>query len=253
MPNTIIESDPTTFTSVSFTGTATPTSMWGPTGWSSNIPVYQFKADFSDSQSVTVNCDQDIGTKATCLQYAEKFSRSLGRVPWFSRWATRGLDLRPGTYGAPSGCNAWGGGGVITMCAGVGDTLMQAGNFEELMLHEGAHVTLDSEVLHSDAWKCARDMDKNYISQYAKDRPTSEDVTESVVPWYAWTYSKDRVAQDTITKITDSIPNRLSLFTELFASERLVHAIERRLNATSLMRVGEDSVEPHVIGGECQV
>ena len=50
---------------MSFLGTATATSMWGPTGWSSNIPVYQFKADFSDSQSVTVNCDQDVGTEAT--------------------------------------------------------------------------------------------------------------------------------------------------------------------------------------------
>ena len=82
---------------------------------------------------------------------------------------------------------------------------------------------------------------------------SSEDVTESVVPWYAWTYSKDRVPQDTISKITDTIPNRLDLFTELFASERLVRAIELRLNATSWMRVGGDRVEPHVIGGEPQV
>ena len=155
--------------------------MWGPDGWDTDVPVHQFEAAYSDSQAVTVNCDQDVGTLDTCLQYVEKFSISLGRVPWFSRWATKGLDLRPGShyhanlcsgkYGAPEGCNAWGGGGVITMCIGVGDTISQAGNLEELFLHEGAHVTLDSEVLHSEGWKCARDLDQNYISEYAQDHP----------------------------------------------------------------------------------
>ena len=79
--------------------------------------------------------------------------------------------LFSGSYGAPEGCNAWGGGGVITMCLGVGQVchmfvptilemgglqillfqeLIDNGNIEELFLHEGSHVSVDSllEVKH---------------------------------------------------------------------------------------------------------
>ena len=66
------------------------------------------------------------------------------------------------------------------------------------------------------------------------------------MPWYAWYYSRARVPEDTIAKITDSIPNRLDLFTELFTSGELLHAMEQQANTTSK---GEERVEPHIIGG----
>ena len=61
----------------------------------------------------------------------------VGRVPAFARTSFVGLDFRPGkldlclvlgfqvsfflgSYGNPAGCNAWGGGGIITVCLGVG-------------------------------------------------------------------------------------------------------------------------------------
>jgi len=238
----------TTYTGVTYTGTATIASMWGADGWDSSVLVHQITAEFSDSQSVTVNCDQGVGSQQDCLDYAEKFSRSLGRVPLFSRSATTGLDLRPGNYNSPSGCNAWGGGGVITMCVGVGDTIMQAGNFEELMLHEGAHVTLDPNIYGTEGWNCARNLDNNFISTYAKASPGSEDVAESLVPWYAWKYSADRFQAATINTIAATIPNRLRLFTELFASERFLHQIQQQLNATRPKSDGKDIEAPHVLG-----
>ena len=36
---------------------------------------------------------------------------------------TNSTNPIPGSYGAPEGCNAWGGGGVITICLGVGQVL----------------------------------------------------------------------------------------------------------------------------------
>ena len=57
------------------------------------------------------------------------------------------------------------------MCVGVGMEIAQAGNIEELFMHEGAHVTLDAQIYALDDWKCARDLDQNYISTYARDHP----------------------------------------------------------------------------------
>ena len=79
--------------------------------------------------------------------------------------------------------------------------LIDNGNIEELFLHEGSHVSVDSllEVKHhfgplfcilqkififiksknlmnfdqgTDAWLCARQRDNNFISTYAADNPT---------------------------------------------------------------------------------
>lgn len=44
------------------------------------------------------------------------------------------------------GCNAWGGGGTITLCTGVGEELLEKGNCEEVFVHEGCHVSLDYEM-----------------------------------------------------------------------------------------------------------
>ena len=74
-------------------------------------------------------------------------------------------------------------------------------------------------------------------------------MAESLVPWYAWKYSADRFEASTIDTIADTIPNRLSLFTELFASERFLHGIQQQLNATSLKTDGQDGGSPHVLGG----
>ena len=40
---------------------------------------------------------------------------------------------------------------------------------EEILLHEGAHVNLDSILYGLTDWKCAKNFDKHYISAYAKD------------------------------------------------------------------------------------
>ena len=70
------------------------------------------------------------------------------------------------------GCGAWGGAdGTVIFCAGVALYMIEVGTIEETFLHEGAHVNHDSNLYHTEKWKCARDSDKHYISNYAKDYP----------------------------------------------------------------------------------
>ena len=49
--------------------------------------------------------------------------------------------------------------------------LIEIGTIEEMFLHESAHVNHDSHLYQMEEWKCARDSDKHYISNYAKDHP----------------------------------------------------------------------------------
>jgi len=215
MPNTITEADPTAFVSVSTASEGVLDQMWGPNGWDHEVPVWQFIAQFQDSPDVTISFDKDVGDAAICAPHALNFAQVVGRVPAFARTSFVGLDFRPGSYGNPAGCNAWGGGGIITVCLGVGLELTANGNIEELFFHEGAHVSLDSLIYGTDDWLCARQRDQNYISTYARDHPFSEDVSESIVPWWAHTYSAERVPMETTVAIEDAIPARLEVLSSL--------------------------------------
>lgn len=60
------------------------------------------------------------------------------------------------------------------------------------MLHEGAHVALQSYGT-SDSWKAAMEADCNFITQYAYDNPYREDIAESFTLYMGVRYQPDRI------------------------------------------------------------
>ena len=59
------------------------------------------------------------------------------------------------------------------------------------MLHEAAHASLDQYLYESSEWNNAAEKDLYYISDYAAENPQREDVSESVVMWFALRFNKD--------------------------------------------------------------
>jgi len=74
---------------------------------------------------------------------------------------------------------------------------------------------LDAAHAASAGWLSAQAKDVNFISTYARDNPTREDVAESVLPWLAVRYRAGRIDPAQITKIQRAIPNRLAYFDSL--------------------------------------
>jgi len=249
MPNTILDTDPTAFVSVSTASDGIVDLMWGPDGWSRQVPAWQFTAKFKDSQDVIISFDKDVGDATFCAPHALKFAEAVGRTPAYTRTDFIGLDIRPGSYGNPSGCNAWGGRGVITMCLGVGLTLIDDGNLEELFLHEGSHISLDRLIEGTDEWLCARQQDKAFISTYARDNVAREDVAETLTPWYAVTHSSSRVPAATIKKIKEAIPARLRVLSSLLGdstvTSRRIWDLETSRNTNQTRP--DDTYTPEVI------
>ena len=107
---------------------------------------------------LTVSNFQALGSQTHFLSLPQKKVVNLGDPGWWQ-------NGRPG-------CAAWGGAdGTVIFCAGVALYMIEVGTIEETFLHEGAHVNHDSNLYHTEEWKCARDSDKHYISNYAKDHP----------------------------------------------------------------------------------
>ena len=69
-------------------------------------------------------------------------------------------------------------------------------------------------VINKSQWYKAAKKDKEYISEYAKQYPKSEDVAESIVAWIAVRYRLDRISNGNAEIILKTIPNRLKCFDE---------------------------------------
>ena len=99
----------------------------------------------------------------------------------------------------------------LTIHTGYGQRIQRDGFLEEIFFHEGAHVSLQN---HQDApsWRAAREADGEFISDYARRHPDSEDVAESLLPYFALRYRPDRLSASQRAVIANTIPNRIKYF-----------------------------------------
>ena len=63
-------------------------------------------------------------------------------------------------------------------------------------------------------WLAAQKADDEFISTYAKDSPTREDIAESFLTWIVVRHRSDRVSKSHVKKILKAIPNRIKYFDE---------------------------------------
>ena len=64
-------------------------------------------------------------------------------------------------------------------------------------------------------WLAAQTADRNFISDYAKEYPETEDMAESFVPFFAAEYRADRIPSGMVDTIRGTIPNRIAYFKSL--------------------------------------
>lgn len=83
---------------------------------------------------------------------------------------------------------------------------------EETLFHEACHTSLDARISRTQTWLNAQSADSEFISTYARDFPEREDVAESCLMYYALRHRQDRVDGTTLTAISETIPNRISIF-----------------------------------------
>ena len=58
-------------------------------------------------------------------------------------------------------------------------------------------------------WRAAQAADARFISTYARDFPSREDIAETFVPYLAVRYRSDRISQSLRNTILAAIPNRI--------------------------------------------
>ena len=174
-------------------------------GWV-NLTPYLFHATFSDGLRIEVQINPEFDDAELRLELATKYLRAIGQLPTVLR-----TDVQ--TVWIHEGDEAFGGGNDnLLIHRGRASTYENDGILEEALIHEAAHTSLDAYHKDTRDWLSAQTNDGRFISNYARDNPDREDLSESFSMWYALRYKTSRIPENTRNIILSTIPNRIQYF-----------------------------------------
>lgn len=216
-PDVITDSDPTAYISLTYSGQGERTMFDRRVdGWIT-IDPFLFDVAYDDGLTIEVQVNSEFLNPAAAQTVAEYYAEAVGRLPTSLRldietmWIHQGLEL----FG--------GGNNNILIHVDQGDRYVADGILEETLLHEAAHTSLDGRYASSSGWLAAQASDPTFISNYARDFPSREDIAETIVPYVAVQYSADRISESLRLTIVSAIPNRIAFLNAMNLDMYPVH------------------------------
>lgn len=208
-PDIITAADPTTFQTLAPKGQAVRTMFDRRMNAFVQLQAYLFDATFSDGLTAEVQVNPEFGSVESARAQAEKYALAIGRIP-------KALRVSVATVWIHQGVQPFGGGNNnLLIHTGQADLYIVQGILEETFVHEAAHTSLDAAHANAAGWRAAQSRDGTFISTYARDNPTREDVAESFLPYLAVRYRPSRITQALANTIQQTIPNRIAYFDAL--------------------------------------
>jgi hypothetical protein len=207
-PDVIRPTDPTTYQFLEYAGIAPRLVFDRRDNAFSTKSMHLFDAVYADNLQIEVQVNSSDFTMQTAEQYAASYADMVGRLPTSLRSDVQTMCIHGG------GALPFGGGNnSILVHVDVEPTTVPF--LEEILFHEAAHTSYDAEHHAAAGWLAAQQADPAFISTYARDNPTREDVAESLLMWYALRHRSDRIDASVIGATEEAMPNRLSYFDAL--------------------------------------
>lgn len=205
-PDIITSSSPSAIQSTTYTGSGLVTMFDRRANAFKEVNAYLFDVVWDDGITSRAQVNAEFQTVAEATVQAEKYAFLIGQLPAVLRKDVDQIWIHQGVQ--PFG----GGNNSILIHTGQTALYEADGILEETLVHEATHTSLDATHASASAWIAAQNKDGEYISTYAKDNPTREDVAESFLVWLAAKYRKSEISDADFNKISNTIPNRLSYF-----------------------------------------
>lgn len=202
----ITGSDPTTYKQTKYLGRKRRSMFDRRTDGFIRPRAFVFKARYQGGAKVQIRVNPEFRRKGKAARQAAKYARVVGRLPGVLRAGVRTITIHRGDEDY--------GGGSHDLLIHVGRTRSYVRDriLEETLVHEAAHASLDPTHAGAAGWLDAQAADPTFISTYAHDNPTREDVAESFLPYLGIRYRRSRMSADDVRKIEEAIPNRIAYF-----------------------------------------
>ncbi len=206
-PNIITENDPTTFVSLQSAGRGLRDMFDRRIDNTQTLDAWLFTARYSDDVSIEFQINPEFGTQQDAREQADYYAPVIGRLPRALRSRIRFVMIHQGDepFGGDDKT-------LLIHTGRVSQQYIEGGILEETLVHEAAHSSLDLFHAYSGDWFMAQIEDDEFISTYARDFRSREDVAESFLPWLALRYRRDRIPDLLARTIEQTIPNRLAYF-----------------------------------------
>ena len=210
-PDILDSADPTSLRSVSYAGRGVR-GFWDTRAqtWV-RISVYLFNVRYF-GREVEFQVHPELGSRAAAQAVTDTYAPILGRIPAVLLSELDQIELSLGTGGLRA---SNGEKGIIHIPTSGGDRHVDDGFMEEMLIHEGTHVSLDPTHRDSPGWRMAQQADEVFINEYARDYPDREDIAESFLAYFIVAYRPERVNESILNALRNAIPNRLAYFEEL--------------------------------------
>jgi PKD repeat protein len=205
-PDIISSNDPVATPNTTYSGKGSVTMFDRRVNNWVNVNAYLFNVVWSDSITSRAQVNPEFGSVATATVEAQKYASLIGQLPACLRQDVNEIWIHKGIQ--PFG----GGNNSILIHTGQSTLYEQDGILEETLFHEATHTSLDAAHGSATSWKNAQTADNNFISTYAHDNPTREDIAESFLTWLAVRVRQNRISETNYNTITQTIPNRLNYF-----------------------------------------
>lgn len=208
----IKENDPDAFTAVSFVGTEEKEMPDKRNDQLFDVGTFVYEATFSNGKKVGIWAHSSFGNESAAKIYVDRLTSRLGKLPEFMRDALSHVVIHKGDEGAFAESD----GKFFVLYSDNMDTRISNNDLEETVFHEAVHASLDNVHAGSTNWKKAQDADGVFLTDYAAELPTKEDLAETAI--FAYTMFKDpeRLTLDTREWINNNIPNRIAYLRSIF-------------------------------------
>ena len=178
-PNVITASDPSWLRSVEYVGRG-ERELWDfiSNGWVARN-AYLFDVQYGARQGVTeFQLHPEYGSREAAQEQVDVYAPMLGRLPLVLLSNVREIEVQIASAD-PTHAGVNESLGIIHINTYKAETAVLEGFMEEILLHEGAHASLDGDHARSPNWRAAQEADGRFLNNYARDYPEREDIAET--------------------------------------------------------------------------
>lgn len=185
-----------------------------------DVDAHSYRLEFGSGVVAVARVNTEFD-EPVASQLADKWGFVLGQLP-------QGLIDRLGELHIQPGDELMGGNGFtdpthVLIHEDHGAANLANGWAEEEVLHELGHAVFQPRVENTD-WVAAQEEDPCFISDYAAENPIREDVAETLGPYLAMKFLRNRVAEADQSKISDCIAARSSVLDAWFAEMNMSYS-----------------------------
>jgi hypothetical protein len=205
-PDIIKPSDPSTFIDAKYVGRQTRRMFDRRNEKWNKAKAFLFNARFERSRDIEIQVNAEFESEAAAQVEADKYGRVVGQLP-------KALQEKVETVSIHRGTKPFGGGNRnLLIHTGQAEKYEADGILEEALVHEACHTSLDARHAKAKDWLKAQQADPEFISKYAAEHPTREDIAESFVPYLAVRHRADRISEELAGTIKRVIVHRIEYF-----------------------------------------